>query len=282
MNTEQNLVTVVIPCHNYGQYLGEAIESALNQTYQPVEVVVVDDGSMDESVEVASRYPVTLLAQQNSGVCVAVNRGVSASSGAYVLRLDADDRLAPTYVDETLAELLRDPDTHFVYTAVEYFGGRTGTYPIEEFDPESLAERNYIHCSALMRRASWEQVGGYNLNMTTSRYEDWDLWLAFAERGMRGAMVAKRLLHYRQHQGASRVSFSLSSLSGVRREIALASILQDNHPLLFAPDALIRRLGRLPGRLLRGNVSLRFTLLLTAFYGVMLLRSGRRRLPVAQ
>jgi glycosyltransferase involved in cell wall biosynthesis len=274
-------VSVVIPCHNYAAFLGEAIESALNQTHQPIEVIVVDDGSEDNTREVASRYPVKLVAQAQRGVCVAVNSGVDASTGAFVMRLDADDVMEPTYVAETLAALEKRPDTHFAYTEVGYFGAATGSYAIEEFDFETLAERNYIHGSALMRRESFDQIGGLDPRLASARCEDWDLWLAFAERGMRGVCVPKRLLRYRQHQGRSRNTLAWRSAQLWRRNFVMAARLQDNHPTIFATRALTRRLVRLPARVLRGSVSPRFALLLVSFYGVMLGRSvwrmGRTR-----
>jgi glycosyltransferase involved in cell wall biosynthesis len=273
MTTVAALVSVVIPCHNYGQLLAAAIESALNQTHQPIEVVVVDDGSVDNTREVAGRYPVKRLSQPQLGVCVAINNGVRASAGAFVMRLDADDILEPTYVAETLAVLEREPDAHFAYTEVEYFGAATGTYPIEDFDAETLAERNYIHGSALMRRQSFELVGGFDPSMADARCEDWDLWLAFAERGLRGVRVPKPLLRYRQHAGTSRNTLAWHSLQVWRRNFEMAARLQDNHPTLFATRSLTRRLSRLPGRMLRGRVSPRFALLLVSFYGVMLGRS---------
>src|SRR5579864_6385259 len=119
INMRAGLVSIVIACYNYGRFVGEAIESALSQTYTPVEVIVVDDGTSDDSVEVASRYPVTVLTQKNSGVCVTGNRGIRASHGEFVLRLDADDRLAPTYVEETLGALREHPECDFAYTSVE-------------------------------------------------------------------------------------------------------------------------------------------------------------------
>src|SRR5258708_34897153 len=118
----QPLVSVVIPCHNYASFLGVAIESALRQTHQPIEVIVVDDGSADNSREIAGHYPVKLLAQPQRGVCVAVNNGIKASTGAFVMRLDADDILDPTYVAETLGALELRPDAGFAYTEVCYFG----------------------------------------------------------------------------------------------------------------------------------------------------------------
>jgi hypothetical protein len=265
-------VSVVIACHNYGRFLAEAIDSALNQTHHPMEVVVVDDGSTDNSVEVARRYPVRLLTQPNSGICVTANRGIAASRGEFVLRLDADDRLAPTYVEETLAVLTAHPEADFAYTSVEYFGAETGTYEIEDFDVATLTERNYIHASALMRRSGFDAAGGYDLGMRGSRYEDWDLWLRFAERGMRGLMVPKPLLQYRRHPAASRGTLDMRSPRGLLREIRLASQLQDNHPYLYAAGPIVSRLRGLPVRLWNHEVTIGFALLYTGFAGVMLTR----------
>src|SRR5260370_18162318 len=100
--------------------------------------------------------------------------------------------------------MARDPGAHFAYTQITYFGARTGSYPVEAFDPEALAERNYIHGSALMRRGSFDLVGGYSPTMAVSRCEDWDLWLAFAECELPGVLIPKPLLRYRQHRTSSR------------------------------------------------------------------------------
>jgi glycosyltransferase involved in cell wall biosynthesis len=268
------LVSVVIACFNHACYLAEAIKSALAQTYSPVEIVVVDDGSTDDSAQVARCYPVQVVHQTNQGLAAASNAGVRASRGTFVMRLDADDRLKPTYVEETLRLLLDNPDLHFVYTQVEYFGARSGSYPIEEFDPETLAQRNYINASAMMRRASFEVVGGYCEALSRVRCEDWDLWLSFADHKLEGKMLARPLLEYRRHPHGSMANFNLLSPRSIRREIELVSHLQQHHPEVFAPTQLLRRLRRLPGRVTSRHASIRFTSMLIAFYSVMLARSA--------
>jgi GT2 family glycosyltransferase len=181
--------------------------------------------------------------------------------------------LLPTYIEETLAPMRQHDDIHFVYTTVAYFGAKTGSYAVEEYHPDSLAERNYVHASALMRRASFERVGGYDSSMATARCEDWDLWLAFAERGLAGALVSKPLLGYRQHSLGSRNTLAWRSWRVLRRNLLMATRLQDNHPRLFAPSRLLRRISRLPARVRCGEASPRFALLLMLMYGVMLMRS---------
>jgi glycosyltransferase involved in cell wall biosynthesis len=99
------LVTVVIPCYNQAHFLGEAIESVLEQTYPHYEIVVVDDGATDNTSEVASRYPgkVRLIRQENRGLSGARNTGIRHSEGEYMVFLDADDRLLPEALERALS-----------------------------------------------------------------------------------------------------------------------------------------------------------------------------------
>jgi glycosyltransferase involved in cell wall biosynthesis len=99
------LVSIIIPCHNQARFLFlyDAIASVLGQTHSPVELIVVDDGSPDNTAEIARRYEaIRFLCQENRGVSTARNAGFSASTGAYVMFLDADDRLMPNAVQEHL------------------------------------------------------------------------------------------------------------------------------------------------------------------------------------
>src|SRR4051812_16000050 len=110
------LVTVVIPCYNQARFLGEAIESVLRQTHRAREVVVVDDGSTDGTAAVAARYPdVQLIRQPNRGLAAARNRGLAESRGAYLVFLDADDRLLPRALEVGLRCLMDHPLVAFAY-----------------------------------------------------------------------------------------------------------------------------------------------------------------------
>jgi len=222
------LVSIVIPSHNYGSYLGEAIESALGQTYQPCEVIVVDDGSTDDSRDVAAHYAdrITLLTQADQGVESAVNRGVDAASGAYVARLDADDVLEPTYVAELLAALRRSPDAAYAYCPARQFGARTGVTRCFPFSAYIMARRtNYVHGSALLARADFLEAGGYE-SLGEHANEDWDFWLRLLESGKRGTFVRAPLLRWRRHPGGSR------NPEGERLERSLG-VLRQRHAALM-------------------------------------------------
>src|SRR5215208_7052146 len=115
------LVSVVIPCYNQAHFLGEAIESVLAQSYKDFEIVVVDDGSPDDTSEVASRYEeVRLIRQKNSGLAGARNRGLAEAEGAYVVFLDSDDRLMPEALEVGVRELASHPECAFVCGTLTY------------------------------------------------------------------------------------------------------------------------------------------------------------------
>lgn len=109
------LVSVIIPCYNQARFLGEAIESVLKQSYPHFEVVVVDDGSTDNTSEVASRYPgVRCIRQKNLGLAGARNTGIRRSRGSYLVFLDSDDRLLPSALEVGLKHLKAHPECAFV------------------------------------------------------------------------------------------------------------------------------------------------------------------------
>jgi len=116
MSSGMTLVSVVIPCHNYGRFLAAAIESVLAQQYSPIELIVVDDGSTDETLAVASRYhDLRYIHQRNLGASAARNRGLEAASGEFILFLDADDELTPDAIETSLQHLSARPDCALVY-----------------------------------------------------------------------------------------------------------------------------------------------------------------------
>src|SRR3974377_1047177 len=124
------LVSIIIPCYKQDQFLAEAIESALAQTYPNLEAIVVDDGCPGETARIASRYQrVRLIRQANQGLAAARNAGFRASRGEYLIFLDADDRLLPHAVERGLAELRAQPKNAFAYGGYRRIGADGATLP---------------------------------------------------------------------------------------------------------------------------------------------------------
>jgi glycosyltransferase involved in cell wall biosynthesis len=200
-------VSIVVLCHNYARFLPEAMESALGQDYPNLELIVIDDGSTDDSLEVASRYAnrARILTQPNQGLAPTCNRGAREARGEYFLFLSADDRLEPTYVSELNAALRRTPEASFAYCSARLFGAESGVMPARPFSAVSLVRgRNYINGSALTRRADYLDAGGYPEDLPEGAFDDWDFWLTMVERGHRGTYVPKPLLLWRRHEGGSK------------------------------------------------------------------------------
>jgi glycosyltransferase involved in cell wall biosynthesis len=180
---DRPLVTVVIPCYNQAHFLGEAIESVLSQGYKNFEIIVVDDGSTDDTSEVASRYQkVHLIRQENQGLSAARNRGLSESEGEYVVFLDADDRLLPNALEVGVRELEAHPECAFAFgyhTNIAIDGSPLATSHPPHNEPDqylALLRRCYIRMHAVMyRRSVFETVGGFDTSLSAS--EDYDMYL---------------------------------------------------------------------------------------------------------
>ena len=197
------LVSIIITNYNYGRFLGEAIESALAQTWTNKEVIVLDDESIDDSIEIACRYPVTVLTQKNCGLSLARNNALTHAQGEYVIFVDADDRLLPTSVQHLMAQLAQAPDdVAYAYGQMRYFGERDGIFESGPFDANRLAEANFICATTLLRKDILLRVGGYD-NAFRRLREDWELYLRLYVKGFKGAFLPEVVLENRKHKGAT-------------------------------------------------------------------------------
>lgn len=198
-SSEHPLVSIIIPNFNYAVYLAEAIESALNQDYPNIEVIVVDDGSKDDSLAVARRYPVQVIAQANCGLAAARNAGAAYAQGRYYVFLDADDTLDRRYVSCTVETLhAQPPEVAFAYTHVQTFGTESRRIEPGPFSVRAMVRANLAHASSLIRAEAFKRVQGYDESWQTA-FEDHELWLCMLSRGYVGVLVPEPLLNYRQH-----------------------------------------------------------------------------------
>jgi len=166
-----DLTSIIIPCYNQARFLGEAIESALAQTYSYCEVIVVDDGSTDNSATIAASFDrAHCLRQKNRGLGEARNAGLEVSRGDYIVFLDADDRLLPNALQDCVNSLKANPECAFVYGHVKLIGSDGSPLPtpnqVGVCDDHylELLRHNYIWTAGavMYRRKALESVGRFN------------------------------------------------------------------------------------------------------------------------
>jgi GT2 family glycosyltransferase len=206
-------VSVVIPVHNGGKYLAQAIDSVLAQTHRDLELLIVDDGSTDGTAAILRHYAardhrVRCLFQENRGVAAAGNRGLEEARSEWVARLDADDIFLPEKLERQIAFLSRHPDAKIIGTLAGFINhagkplGIVGTEgPFTRAEYVRLVRENrpvyFVNSSTLMQRETVLAAGGYREAFAPA--EDVDLWIRMAEKGHLMLKVPELLLRYRLH-----------------------------------------------------------------------------------
>jgi glycosyltransferase involved in cell wall biosynthesis len=246
-------VSVITRCYAQAQYLPDAVASVVAQAFDDWELIIVDDGSPDDTAQVAQdlidRHPgrrIRLLRGPNRGLSGALNTGIEAALGRYILPLDADDEIAPTFLESTVRLLEERPDIAIAFGDQQRFGDESSYNRLPDFSAFMLPLSNTLSYCSLYRTEVWSAVGGYKPNMSVG-YEDWDFWIGAVEHGYRAARAEGAVTWYRVHLG------SMAQVAQERnRELRLQ--LRANHPRLYRPwnhgaRAAVAGLDRLLGRI---------------------------------
>lgn len=182
------LVSIIVPCYNQAEFLAETLESVLLQNYPNWECIIINDGSIDTTEQVANQYiskdlRFKYLHQDNQGVSIARNTGISFSSGRYILPLDGDDLISRSYIEEAVPILEKYSEVKIVYCNAEFFGEKQGSWNLPEFcGIENFLLGNSIFCSGMFRRTDYDKTNGYNPNMCYG-IEDWEFWISLLKDG---------------------------------------------------------------------------------------------------
>ncbi|MHA4843878.1 glycosyltransferase family 2 protein [Flavitalea antarctica] len=187
MEKHQELVSIIVPCYNHAQFLAEAVESVIAQSYQNWECIIVDDGSNDHTGQVSETFVksdkrIHYLKKANGGLSSARNYGVQHAVGTYILPLDADDKIHSHYLEAALVAFANDPRVKVVYCDAELFEGKTGKWTLPPFTLRQLARENMIFCSAVYRKVDWVKAGGYDEQLKFGS-EDWEFWINILKDG---------------------------------------------------------------------------------------------------
>lgn len=197
---EKTRVSVIIPVFNCEKYLEEAIQSVLDQTLKPYEIIVVDDGSTDSSCEIARSFKpeIIVICKENGGTASAINRGVKEASGDYLAFLDADDIWLPEKLYLQMEVFTQDPSTHAVYChAVQFISPDLEEEEKAKLEcpPEPMSAKTAP--AILIKKSAFEQVGHLNESMYIGEFIEWHL--RSLELGLNSVVLDTVLLKRRLH-----------------------------------------------------------------------------------
>jgi glycosyltransferase involved in cell wall biosynthesis len=193
-----SLISVIIPTYEHAESISACLDSVFAQTYSPIEVIVVDDGSTDNTQEVLKKYEgkIVSVKQENQGSNPARNRGLQEAQGEFVIFVDADVIMEKEMLEKMTKTLAEHPEASYAYSGFS-FGWKTfwGT----TFNAEKLKQMNFIHTTSLARRADFP-----GFDNAIKRLQDWDVWLTMLEHGKKGILVPGVLFQVGIH-GTSRI-----------------------------------------------------------------------------
>jgi len=221
-------ISVIIPCYNQGQYINDAVDSILEQTFQDVEIIIVNDGSSDDYtnklLETYNKPNIKVITTKNRGVSSARNTAVKNSSGNYILPLDADDKIEETYLEKALNILVNNDNIKIVYCDIKLFGTKKGIKFLPDFNSNLFYTQNIIHVSGLFRKDDFEKVGGYDEKMRDG-LEDWEFWISLLKTGGFAFKINEPLLLYRQHEGSRQLSLDRNNI----KKVKIRSYIENKH-----------------------------------------------------
>jgi glycosyltransferase involved in cell wall biosynthesis len=223
-------VSVLLTVHNYADHVGEALHSVALSDLREIEVVVIDDASTDGSVDAIRStcaevpwLPVTLVRRgRNGGLPAARNLAAAHAQADMLFVLDADNAVMPAGIGRLAQALEADPDAAFAYGIIQSFGskGPVGLMNWLDWDPWRLRYGNYIDAMSLLRRSALDEVGGYATDPALYGWEDFALWAAMGQAGLKGVLVPEIVARYRVS------AHSMISLTNIDSTAAWASLLR--------------------------------------------------------
>lgn len=219
----KSFVSVIVPCYNHAQFLSVALGSVLEQTFENWECIIVNDGSPDNTEQIAqdwckkdSRF--NYYYKENGGLSSARNYGIEKAKGDYILILDSDDKFHVTFIEKAVKVLEENPKIGIVscwgirFTGNDYYG---------EFKPDGKNLKDFLFKNAaignsLIRKKCWSDVNGYDEAMKKG-YEDWEFYIRVSKEGWETKIIEETLFYYRQHK----VSMRVEAINKYDKEIRL-------------------------------------------------------------
>lgn len=228
-------ISVIIPCYNQGKYIAECLDSVLAQTYTDYEIIIVNDGSTDNSLEIIAPYleknkNIKLINQKNQGVVASRNNAIRQASGKYIYPLDADDKIGKTCL-EKLYRKITTSDYRVVASEVCMFGMRTGYFRQPKFSKlEMYGKHECCVVSALFYKQDFTDFGGYKMDFNGYSGDDMDYWLNYVDRNYPMYRIPEYLFFYRIKENRQSVWNNFSAEEFKKRHQIKEKMLLKYHP----------------------------------------------------
>lgn len=218
-------ISVITPCYNQALYLADCLDSLIAQTYYNWECMVMDDGSTDNSLEIAQQYAekdqrIRYARQSNQGPSAARNNAIALTDGEFIFPLDSDDRIDPTYFEKALKVFEIKPEIKLVYSRCLMFGSRSGEMDLKAYTYQELLRGNIISNTSMYRRSDYLKTPGYDDTMHVG-WEDWEFYISLLSSQDQIYKIDELLYHYRQKPGSRDNSVNSEQAKTLRRYIYL-------------------------------------------------------------
>jgi len=232
-------VSIIITCYNKSKFIKECIDSALNQTYQNIEIVIYNDASKDKSADIIQKYAdkndniIFINALKNRGVSYARNKAIEICTGEYIFPLDGDDYIDLTYIEKAVIEFEKDNSLNVV-SANMYSVRDNGIFENKSVMSENYAYNGSFAVSALMRKSDFYKAGCYKEYMTENA-EDSEFWLSCIELGFKFKIIDEYLLYVRRTSD-NKNRRNLSKKFNHKKSDNCKLTMMKNHMDLFRKD----------------------------------------------
>lgn len=225
------MLSIIMPCYNQAQYIDEAIQSVVRQTYKDWELIIVDDGSTDDSFSIAKRYAqsdsrIQVHSQENGGPSKARNNGARLAIGKYLLFFDSDDIILPTLLEEGIRYMEDNENCALFYPRVRYFGSRNEEEKLRFTSYKNMLCEASILCTSIIRKTDYERIGGFDESMRG--YEDWEMFIRLLYHNDFVCQSEKILFKYRIHRHEGSVN-----LQAIRRSKEIIEYIYDKNRAIY-------------------------------------------------
>lgn len=224
---KNSIVSIIVPCYNQAQYLPEALQSVLNQTYIDWECIIVNDGSPDDTYRVAKEWLIKdsrfkYIYKENGGLSSARNAGIEIAIGTYILPLDADDKIGRDYLKLAATAFEHKADLKLVYCNAEKFDLVNELWHLKPFSLSEIATENMIFCSAMFKKKDWQLCGGYDETLIYG-LEDWEFWITLLKNGGEVEKLDEVCFYYRIKDNSMMLNLN-SNKENNEKQLAYISI----------------------------------------------------------